>query len=142
MQQTAPQIRLGGLIALGISALNLVIFGLFAAVERNARFVLGALPSVVVVATMGAIFYLQAERIAQQVATSPKGRAKSSSENRQALRQMGNILLLSGIGLLIVCAVLASLTSIAAFFLAALAPALLLGSMGLLYIVTSPTQKR
>jgi TRAP-type C4-dicarboxylate transport system permease large subunit len=142
MQQTASQIRVGGLIALSISALNLVIFGLFAAVERNARFVLGALPSVVVVATMGAIFYMQADRIAQQVAPSAKAGAKTSAENAQALRRMGNILLLSGIGLLIVCAVLSSLTAIAAFFLAAIAPGVLLGSMGLLYIVTSPTPKR
>jgi hypothetical protein len=142
MQQTAQQIRIGGMVALGVGVLNLLIFGLLSLVEHNGHFILAALPAVVVVGTLGAVYTTQAERMAQQFAARPAKPAHTPAVNHQALRRMGTILAQVGVGLFVIFAIIAVITQNALFFLAAIAPGLLLGTMGLLYILTTPAPKR
>jgi hypothetical protein len=146
MRQTPPQIRLGGYLSLGISLLNILIFGTVSLVEHRASFVLAALPSFVITTALGIYFVTQAERIAAS-AINPKGATKTPpavapAHNAAAFQSAGRIFLATGAGLFVMFIALAFITHIAAFFFAAVAPAIIFMSIGGIYLLTSFPEKK
>jgi uncharacterized iron-regulated membrane protein len=141
MQQTAQQLRVGGAVALGIGILNLLIFGLFALAEHNQLFILAALAPCLVSSATGIVFFWRAQQVEIGAATTKPAKPKAPADP-QALRQAGNLFLSTGAAILVVFALLALATHIAAFFFAAVAPGVIFISVGLLYALTSDPGKR
>ncbi len=147
MRQTPPQIRLGGYLSLCIGVANILIFGLLSLAEHNPRFVLASLPALLITVILGIYFITQAERIAasalNQTGTSGVPAAPPPAHNAGAFQMAGRVFLATGAALFVIFTALAIITHNVAFFLTALAPALIFMSIGGIYLVTSfPTKKR
>lgn len=148
MQQTAQQLRLGGIIALGIGILNLLIFATLALAEHNRLFFLAALAPGLISSATGVAILLQANQLARTGTPAvPAAPAKAKvpatrRQDAQAIRTVGNVFLATGGGILVVFTLLAIITHIASFFFTTVAPGIIFLSMGLLYVLTSDPGKR
>ena len=141
MRQTPQQIRIGGFAALGIGILNLLIFGVLALAKHNGLFFFAALPSVLIVAALGILYLTQAERLAASASTQKipkKVRAEAASKGvaPHSLRTAGSILTWTGAGLFVVFLILAVVTQKWSFLFTTVAPALIIFSMGMLFVAT------
>jgi hypothetical protein len=142
VQQTSQQLRAGGFVALSIGLLNLLIFGALSLAEHNASFILTALAPAVISGATGGVFLARAN---QHERAAPPAPASAKARNRadpKALRAAGNSFMTTGAAILVVFTLLAVITHIASFFFTAVAPGVILISMGLLYTLTSDPGKR
>ena len=137
MSQTPQQIRLGGIVALSIAALTTILFGILALAEHSGRFILSALGPILISAALGVFYTTQAERMAQTIAARAS-LSPNSLTQVQSLRSMGQVFLAVGALLVIGFTIVAFISQNAIAFLAALAPGIIFGTMGLLYTITSP----
>jgi hypothetical protein len=141
MRQTPQQIRVGGYASLGIGILNLLIFSIFALARHNGSYFMGALPATLVVGFLGAAYVTQAERIADSPVTQkvPK-KVREEAANRgvtpQSLRTAGTILAATGAGLFVLLLLVALVTHLWSLIFTTVAPAIILLTMGLLFIAT------
>ena len=138
MSQTPQQIRLGGMIALGIAALTAMLFGLIALTTHNGRVFLAALAPILISAILGIVYTVQAEPMAGAIAAQAANKSTPSPKQVESLRSMGNTFFGVGAFLVVGFVIVAVVAHNPYFFLAALAPGIIFCTMGLLYIVTSP----